>query len=231
MLQREDEVITPRPLAVTEIEVAGLCCQSEVDLIQRKIRVLDGVSDVKINVALRRIAVTHDPEKVSADRMLRTLNWSLLGASLLQKGSTVGLRRGPLCTKEAGVAIICFVLFAVAGGIWARPSGTPWHADPFSYFAIACVAVGGPILVARALVGVVYQRTLNMFATMVIAVIGACVLSDLWEAAAIVFFFALSEFLQARAFSAPVPRRQPSSPRSRVVFPTDVAQRAHRNAR
>ena len=199
MTSTTDEVVVTRPPAITEIEVAGMCCQSEVNLIQRKIGVLDGVTDIKVNLVLRRIAVTHDTEKVTTDRMLRTLNWSLLGASLVQKGiNTTNIRRGPLCTKEAWVALVCFVLFATAGGIWARPAGTAWHADPFSYFAIACIVVGGPVLIARALAGVVFQRTLNMFATMVIAVIGACVLSDLWEAAAIVFFFALSEFLQVR---------------------------------
>ena len=184
------------PHAVTEIEVAGMCCQSEVELIQRKLGAISGVHDIKVNLMLRRIAVTHDAERVPPERMLRTLNWSLLGASLVQKGSSSGMARGTLQTREAFIAASCFVLFAIAGGIWARPEGTPWYADPFSYVAIACIAVGSPVLIGRALAGIVYQRTLNMFATMLIAVIGACVLSDLWEAAAIVFFFSLSDFLQ-----------------------------------
>ena len=124
------------PPIVTEIEVSGMCCTSEVDLIQRKVGVLTGVQDIKVNLPMRRIAVTHDAAAVPIERILRTLNWSLLGASLVQKGSTVGLRRGTLCTKEALVALACFVLFAVAGGIWARPAGVAWHADPFSYFNI-----------------------------------------------------------------------------------------------
>ena len=68
---------------VTEIEVAGMCCQSEVDLIHRKLGVLSGVHDVKVNLVLRRVAITHDAEQVPAARMLRTLNWSLLDASLV----------------------------------------------------------------------------------------------------------------------------------------------------
>ena len=145
---------------------------------------------------LRRVAVTHDAEKSPAERLVRTLNWSLLGASIVQKGSSVGIQRGGLRTKEAALAVVCFVLFAIAGGIWARPHGTPWYRDPFSYSAIACIAVGSPVLVVRSFAGLYYQRRLNMFATMLIAVVGACVLLDLWEAAAIVFFAALSEFLQ-----------------------------------
>ena len=191
-----DNAGTTATPSVTEIEVAGLCCSSEVDLIERKLGAMPGVSDIKVNLMLRRVAVTHDAEKSPAERLVRTLNWSLLGASIVQKGSSVGIQRGGLRTKEAALAVVCFVLFAIAGGIWARPHGTPWYRDPFSYSAIACIAVGSPVLVVRSFAGLYYQRRLNMFATMLIAVVGACVLLDLWEAAAIVFFAALSEFLQ-----------------------------------
>ena len=44
-------------------------------------------------------------------------------------------------------------LFAVAGGIWARPEGTPWYDDPCSYFGLACVLLGLPVLLARAIAG------------------------------------------------------------------------------
>ena len=188
----------PQPSTVTEIEVSGMCCSSEVDLIENKLGALAGVHSIKVNLPMRRIAVTHDAEEVPIERILRTLNWSLLGASLVKKNATSGLRRGTICSKEALVALTCFVLFAVAGGIWARKPGVAWHADPFSYFAIACIAVGVPVLIARALAGLLYTHSLNMYATMLIAVVGAIVLSDLWEAAAIVFFFSMSNFLQAR---------------------------------
>ena len=61
---------------------------------------------------------------------------------------------------------------------------------------LAAVAVGSPVLLVRAMAGVVYKRTLNMCATMLIACAGAVAIGDFWEAAAIVFFFALSEWLQ-----------------------------------
>jgi len=186
-----------RRLTVTQIEVAGMCCQSEVSLVHKKLDKMAGVADVKVNLMLRRVAVTHDAEQVSAAHMLRALNWSLLGASLVDHtGSSSSLRRGTLCTKEAALLAVTFVLFGMAGGIWARPEGTEWYEDPFSYAALVCVALGLPVLLARALAGCYYQRTINMFCTMVIAVTGALALLDLWEASAIVFFFVASEWLQ-----------------------------------
>ena len=183
-------------MKVTQIEVAGMCCQSEVTLVHKKLGAMEGVSDINVNLMLRRIAVTHDPDACPPARMLRALNWSLLGASLVEAGSGTTLRRGTLYTKETLLLITSFILFAAAGGMWARPAGTPWFADPFTYFGIACVCLGAPVLIMRAAAGLYYQRTINMFCTMVLAVVGAVALLDFWEAAAIVFFFVASEWLQ-----------------------------------
>ena len=53
------EDVLPAPLVVTELMVAGMCCQSEVALIRKKIGALDGVIDLKFNLMLRRCTVTH----------------------------------------------------------------------------------------------------------------------------------------------------------------------------
>ena len=52
-----------------------------------------------------------------------------------------------------------------------------------------------PFLVVRVAHGLLWQGVINMFATMTIAYRRA-VLLDLWEAAAIIFFFSASEWLQ-----------------------------------
>ena len=73
-------------MKVTQIEVAGMCCQSEVTLVHKKLGAMEGVFDINVNLMLRRIAVTHDPDACPPARMLRALNWSLLGASLVEAG-------------------------------------------------------------------------------------------------------------------------------------------------
>ena len=93
-----------------------------------------------------------------------------------------------------GLALALLVLFGASFGIWARPPHVPWQDDPF----VLCARGGRrrlAVLLVRAMAGVVYKRTLNMCATMLIACAGAAI-GDFWEAAAIVFFFALSEWLQ-----------------------------------
>ena len=72
-----------------------MCCQSEVELVHKKLGTMEGVVDVKVNLMLRRVAVTHDAERASVARLLRALNWSLLGASLVdEQGAVLSFGRG-----------------------------------------------------------------------------------------------------------------------------------------
>ena len=111
------------------------------------------------------------------------------------------------------LAVDCGVLFAVSLGIWKRVTQdtVEWYEDPFTYFVLACVAVGAPFLLVRALAGLVYERTINMFLTMLLAIAGALVLRDLFAAAAIVFFFVLSECGSRSGASTTPPRRRAAS--------------------
>lgn len=52
MTETEDAKL-PATLVVTELTVTGMCCQSEVALIRKKIGMLDGVVDLKFNLMLR----------------------------------------------------------------------------------------------------------------------------------------------------------------------------------
>jgi len=182
---------------VSQIEVAGMCCQSEVDLVEKKLSTMPGVLSLQCQLVLRRVVVTHDPEQVAAERLVRTLNWHMLGAKLVDAGAKAGLLHRGGWSFQAVHCCVCGVLFALSLGTWkAKADGTPWHDDPFAYFAIVCVALGLPVLLARAFAGIVYQHTLNMYATMGLAAGGALALLDFFEAAAVVFFFTFSEWLQ-----------------------------------
>lgn len=46
-------------------EVLGLCCSSEVPLIEKILKPLDGVTDVSVIVPSRTVIVLHDPNIIS----------------------------------------------------------------------------------------------------------------------------------------------------------------------
>ena len=66
-------------LKVTELTVNGMCCQSEANLVHKKLGVLPGVTKIHVNMMLRQVLVTHE-ESVDPARLVRTLNWALLDA-------------------------------------------------------------------------------------------------------------------------------------------------------
>ena len=67
-------------LVITEHNLSGMCCQSEVELIHAKLGALAGVADVKTNLMTRQVAVTHDAVLTEPAKLVRVLNWALLGA-------------------------------------------------------------------------------------------------------------------------------------------------------
>ena len=110
--------VGPNP-RVTKIEVAGMCCQSEVALIQRKLAAMPGVGNLSISLMTRQVTVTHDPEKTPPEKLVRTLNWSLLGASLVGGGTGVGIKRGRW-GWQAVLAVAVGLLWLPSLGIWTR---------------------------------------------------------------------------------------------------------------
>eukprot|EP00965_Chrysotila_dentata_P101054 3337602-Pleurochrysis_carterae.AAC.2 len=125
-------------------------------------RALPGVTSVQCNLLLRTAAITHD-EQTSPQKLVRTLNWAALGARQVD-GAHAGrsrLRRGRFGAL-AMRTLICAVLFGVSFSVWARPDDVDIYGDPFTYFAIACVAIGGPVLFIRTFNGLYYKRSLNM---------------------------------------------------------------------
>tara|TARA_B100000524_G_scaffold331792_1_gene218553 strand:- start:460 stop:1677 length:1218 start_codon:yes stop_codon:yes gene_type:complete len=189
-----------RETVVTNIDVAGMCCQSEVAIVEKKLRSLPGVSKLTVNLMLKRVTLVHD-EQTAPQAFVRTLNWSLLGARLHDGVSRVQIRR-VRCGLSARIAAVCMLLFLAASPLFPplQSEHREWDelwTNPFTYLALGCILLGLPVLVGRAFAGLLHQRSLNMYATMSIAVGGALALRDVWEAAAIVFFFTLSEWIQA----------------------------------
>jgi Cd2+/Zn2+-exporting ATPase len=81
---------------------------------------------------------------------------------------------------------------AAAGWLMTRlPYGEFW---PKAFYALAVAAGAWPLL--RGAVKALLARSLDMNVLMSIAVVGACILGDWGEAAALVFLYAVSEWIE-----------------------------------
>eukprot|EP00899_Mesostigma_viride_P003796 jgi/Mesvir1/13417/Mv16498-RA.1 len=176
----------PTRLALT---VNGICCPSEVPLIERILKRLPGVASVTVTVPTRRTVVMHDPDKVTASAIVDALNEAGLDASIHRVGdgeddASLGHRLPPWDTVLSG-ALIAVSIFSLL-----------YH--PLKYVALGAVALRLPRMVLK-MVASLRRLILDVNTLMAIAVAGAVAIGDYIEAGTVVFLFALAEWLELRA--------------------------------
>ncbi|KAL6994841.1 putative cadmium/zinc-transporting ATPase hma4 [Sarracenia purpurea var. burkii] len=111
-------------------DVLGLCCSSEVALIEKLLKPLDGVKDVSIIVPSRTVIVLHDSNIISQVRIVKALNQARLEANVRVVGDAVDYRK----KWPSPYAIGCGVLLLL--------SFLKYVYRPLEWLALAAVAVG-----------------------------------------------------------------------------------------
>ncbi|KAK2970521.1 hypothetical protein RJ640_001726 [Escallonia rubra] len=210
-------------------DVLGICCSSEVPMIEKMLKPLEGVKDVSVVVPSRTVIVVHDSLIISQVQIVKVLNQARLEANIRLYGGKSHRKKWPSP-------------FAVACGVLLLLSFIKYVYRPFQWLALGAVAVGIFPIVLKALAALrsfrldinilmliagsykltcaVVQsssdghahRTPFMFPDQSIenpnsfkltysqcAVAGSIALKDYWEAGTIVFLFTIAEWLESRA--------------------------------
>ncbi|CAH9140996.1 unnamed protein product [Cuscuta epithymum] len=172
-------------LAKTYFDVLGICCSSEIPLIEKILKPLEGVRTVSVVVASKTLIVVHDPALISDQQIVRALNKARLEASIRVNGV-----RKQWQTWPSPYAIVCVILLLL--------SLLKYVYEPLKWLAVGAAVVGAVPITLKAVVSL---RNLNIDINilMLIAVVGSLFLSDYREAATIVFLFTISEWLQSCA--------------------------------
>ncbi|CAA6670364.1 unnamed protein product [Spirodela intermedia] len=166
-------------------DVLGICCSSEVPLVEKILKSLPGVLTVSVIVPSRTVIVVHDAALVSQLDIVKALNQARLEATVRQYGEAKGVRHWP-----SPYTIACGVLLAL--------SFLKVFYHPLKWLAVAAAAAGLPPIIRRALAAA-RRLTLDINILMLIAVGGSIALKDYWEAGSIVFLFTIAEWLESRA--------------------------------
>ncbi|XP_019155285.1 PREDICTED: putative inactive cadmium/zinc-transporting ATPase HMA3 [Ipomoea nil] len=167
-------------------DVIGICCPSEVPLIDKILKGLDGVHEVSVMVTTKTVVVVHDPLLITQHQIVRALNKASLEASIKVNGET---NDGPKMLPSP-YAVVCGILLLL--------SFLKYVYAPLKWLAVAA-AVAGSFPVLRRAVAALRNLTLDINILMIISVVGSIVLHDYWEAATIVFLFTTGEWLESRA--------------------------------
>jgi copper chaperone CopZ len=75
-----------RKIVRSTMYCSGICCSSEVPLVNSALEPLDGVEKIMINVPLRNVIIDHDPSVVTAKILKDILNQNDFGASIRRDG-------------------------------------------------------------------------------------------------------------------------------------------------
>ncbi|KAJ0985173.1 hypothetical protein J5N97_003529 [Dioscorea zingiberensis] len=166
-------------------DVLGLCCTSEVPLIEKILKPIAGVQKVSVIVPSRTVIVVHDTLLVSQLDIVKALNQARLEATVRNYGT------GKIVNKWPSPYILaCGLLLLIS----------VFHLlfRPLRWLAVAAVAVGILPIVLRS-IAAIRRFTLDINILMLIAVGGALALRDYTEAGFIVFLFTIAEWLETMA--------------------------------
>ncbi|KAL2338672.1 hypothetical protein Fmac_013118 [Flemingia macrophylla] len=166
-------------------DVLGLCCSSEVPLIENILKPLEGIKEVSVIVPSRTVIVVHDTLVISPLQIVKALNQARLEADIRVYGDEKHQKRWPSP-------------YSVASGLLLLLSLLKFVCHPLKYLALGAVAVGAYPIVFKAIFSIRNLR-FDINILMIIAVIGTIAMNDYLEAGTIVFLFSIAEWLESRA--------------------------------
>ncbi|CAI0450659.1 unnamed protein product [Linum tenue] len=174
-----------KTLQKSYFDVLGICCSSEVPMIENILKPLAGVTEVSVIVPTRTVIVVHDAQVVSDLDIVKALNRARLQANVRVDGKGRSEKHWPSP-------------YAVGSGILLLLSFVQFAYRPFRWVALGAVAVGIVPVMLKCVVSVRSLR-IDTNILVLIAVAGTVGMGDYIEAGTIVFLFTIAEWLESRA--------------------------------
>jgi Cd2+/Zn2+-exporting ATPase len=176
--------------AESVFRIEGMDCPNEAAILERRLKAVPGVHALQADIVGQRLRVAHDAARVDP-------------AAIAAAVAETGLRafpddeRAPAPEPGARARLILLGLAAaaLAAAAVAASAGAP--APLVGVLSMAVVAAAG-VHTARRAWASIRQRSLDIHVLMIVAVIGALALGDWFEAASVLFLFAVAQWLEAR---------------------------------
>lgn len=176
----------------TTLRVAGMDCPDEIAAIERVLKPLAGVGEIKVNLMARTATITHETS-VTPEQLIKAI-------------STAGLKASPMTDQHGEEdehdhsASRARLVSVITSGVFTGVSLLlHWQNlfAPYGTIAAALVAIlaSGWLILPKA-IRALRHFSLDMNVLMTVAVTGAACIGEWTEAAAVVFLFALSELLE-----------------------------------
>ncbi|MGE3842073.1 MAG: heavy metal translocating P-type ATPase [Vicinamibacterales bacterium] len=176
----------------TVFRVDGMDCPNEVAILERRLKHMPGVHDMRADVLAQRLLVSHDAARLTA---------GAIAQAVADTGMRAFVEQGASRSTSSDFGLLRTVLLVISGVALAGAALAEWRGGLDAVtIAGSLVAIGlaGPWTARRALASV-RNRTLDINVLMVVAVGGALLLRDWLEAGSVTFLFALAQWLEIRS--------------------------------
>ena len=168
--------------------VEGLDCRDEVVVLERRLRPLAGIEDLTPDLIGQKLHVKYDAAKLTTAAMVDAVG---------QAGMRMWLEHEePIRAAQSDWRGRLSVLSGVSLALGAALSFTSYTDASVAAFLVS--AASGVVYPARRAWVSLKSRALDINTLMVIAVLGALALRDVFEAASVVFLFAIAQWLEVR---------------------------------
>jgi Cd2+/Zn2+-exporting ATPase len=172
-------------------KVEGMDCHEEVAILERRLKHLPGLEDLAADVIGQRLRVKYDAAKLTASGIAEAVAQTGMRAWLEHEEPV----RAAGSVRARRVLVLASGL-ALAAGLITRLFDAS-RALEVALLAVS-VVTGGLYTVRRAL-SAARTFSLDINVLMLVAVLGAVLIGEWFEAATVVFLFALAQFLEARS--------------------------------
>ena len=175
---------------LTTLRVAGMDCPDEIAAIERVLKPLGGVSEIKVNLMAGTVTIGHE-KSVPPEQLIKAIGTAGLKASADAHGEDDEHDH-----DSSNVRLISVAISGVFTGISLLFEWQNLFA-PYGKIAAAVVAMlaSGWLILPKA-IRALRHFSLDMNVLMSVAVIGAAGIGQWTETASVVFLFALSELLE-----------------------------------
>lgn len=176
--------------AESVFKIDGMDCREEVAILERRLKNLPGLEELVPDLVGQRLRVRYDAAKLST---------SFIVEAVAQTGMRAWLEHeqpvGHTAAATARQALVVISGVSLAAGLTAQFFGAP----PITAQAAYLISiVSGGIYTARRAWAATRVMSLDINVLMLVAVIGAIIIGEWSEGAAVTFLFAFAQILEAR---------------------------------
>ena len=179
----------------TVFRVDGMDCANEVAILERRLKKMPGVHDLRADVLAQRLHVAHDGATLGSVAIAQAVAETGMRA-FIEEGAQPAAAPAGLDRVRTGLLVVAGA-FVLLGGF---ASWRGWDHRLVAMLSLGAVLTAGPWTARRAWASL-RTRTLDIHVLMLIAVVGAMALGDWVEAGSVIFLFATAQWLEVRSLA------------------------------